>query len=181
MRARSTKSRRRGTSASPTPGRIVRCSASPSGATARSTPAPALADGSSASPRTEPHASSRRRRRVTSGRSPSPIVQVAARRTVDDGKPMATTASLSKERDSDRGHAVPAPSLPTAGENSVYRIAPDGAFRELYRDKKLVLGLHRSGDRVLVGTGLDGQLIEVNEANRERTELARLDHGQAPK
>jgi hypothetical protein len=109
---------------------------------------------------------------------PSPIVQVAARRTMDDANPMATTASLSKGRDSDRGHAVPAPSVPTAGENSVYRIAPDGAFRELYRDKKLVLGLHRSADRVLVATGLDGQLIEVNEVNRERTELARLDHGQ---
>jgi len=112
---------------------------------------------------------------------PSAIVQVAARRSIDDTKPAATTASLSRDRDSDRGHAVSAPSVPTAGENSVYRIAPDGAFRELYRDKKLVLGLHRSVDRVLVATGLDGQLIEVNEANRERTELARLDHGQVHK
>jgi hypothetical protein len=112
---------------------------------------------------------------------PSPIVQVAARRTVDDANPTATPASLSKERDGDRGHAAPAPSVPTAGENSVYRIAPDGAFRELYRDKKLVLALHRAGERVLVATGLDGQLIEVNEASRERTELARLDHGQVHK
>jgi hypothetical protein len=111
----------------------------------------------------------------------SPIVQVAARRTVDNAKPTATPASLSRERDGDRGHAVPAPSVPTAGENSVYRIAADGAFRELYRDKKLVLGLHRAGGRVLVGTGLDGQLIEVNETTRERTELARLDHGQVHK
>jgi len=112
---------------------------------------------------------------------PSPIVQVAARRTADNATPTATTASLSRDRDDDRGHAVSAPSAPTAGENSVYRIVPDGAFRELYRDKKLVLGLHRAGDRVLVATGLDGQLIEVNEANRERTELARLDHGQVHK
>lgn len=111
---------------------------------------------------------------------PSPIVQVAARRS-DDAKPTATTTSLSRERDADHGHAVSAPSVPTAGENSVYRIAADGAFRELYRDKKLVLGLHRAGGSVLVGTGLDGQLIEVSEATRERTELARLDHGQVHK
>ena len=29
-----------------------------------------------------------------------------------------------------------------------------------------------------VGTGMDGQLFEVNEATRERSEIARLDHGQ---
>jgi hypothetical protein len=112
--------------------------------------------------------------------APSPIIQVAARRAAD-AAPTAVAASMSKSRDVDRGQPAPAPTVPAAGENSVYRVTPDGAGRELFRDRRLVLGLHCQGDRVLVGTGLDGQLVEVNEATRERTELARLDHGQVHK
>jgi sugar lactone lactonase YvrE len=69
-------------------------------------------------------------------------------------------------------------SLPTAaGENSLYRIAPDGTVRELLRDKTLLLSLLRQDGRLLVGTGMQGQLFEVNETTKERSELARLDHG----
>jgi hypothetical protein len=42
----------------------------------------------------------------------------------------------------------------------------------------MVLSLLRPGGRFLVGTGMDGQLFEVDEATRERSEIARLDHGQ---
>jgi sugar lactone lactonase YvrE len=65
----------------------------------------------------------------------------------------------------------------TSGENSLYRIAPDGTVRELFRDKTLILSLLRHDGRLLVGTGMQGQLFEVDESSKERSELARLDHG----
>jgi outer membrane protein assembly factor BamB len=71
-----------------------------------------------------------------------------------------------------------APSAPAAGENSVYRIGFDGGVREVFREKSLILSILRDGNRLLIGTGMDGQLFEVDEATKERSELARLDHGQ---
>jgi hypothetical protein len=66
---------------------------------------------------------------------------------------------------------------PSSGENSLYRIAPDGTVRELFRDKTLILSLLRQDGRVLIGTGMQGQLFEVEAFTKERSELARLDHG----
>jgi hypothetical protein len=60
----------------------------------------------------------------------------------------------------------------------VYRIGLDGAVREVFRDKVLVLSLLRHGERLYVGTGIAGQLFEVNEATREKSEIARLENGQ---
>jgi hypothetical protein len=81
-------------------------------------------------------------------------------------------------RDSAKAEAVHAPSPPTAGENSLYRIVADGTVREIFREKALVLCHLRQNGRIFVGTGMDGQLFEVEESSRERSEIARLDHGQ---
>src|SRR5262249_23812436 len=64
------------------------------------------------------------------------------------------------------------------GENSLYRIAADGTVRELFREKALVLSMLREHGRVLVGTGMHGQLFEIDEATKERSEIARLTNGQ---
>ncbi|HLJ96934.1 MAG TPA: hypothetical protein VKU02_27470, partial [Gemmataceae bacterium] len=74
----------------------------------------------------------------------------------------------------------PAPSSPppVVGENSLYRIAPDGTVRELFREKALLLSLLRQNGHILIGTGMEGQLFEVDETTKERSEIARLDHGQ---
>jgi hypothetical protein len=93
-------------------------------------------------------------------------------------KPAESKSPSKTSAPESKGSPAPAPSPPASGENSVYRITPDGAVREVFRDKVLVLSLLRLGDRLLVGSGMDGQLFEVDEAARERTELARLDHGQ---
>lgn len=77
-----------------------------------------------------------------------------------------------------KGTPAPAPSSAPPGDNSVYRIGPDGAVRELFRDKLLMLSLLPRSGRLLIGTGMSGQLFEVDETTKERTELARLDHGQ---
>jgi hypothetical protein len=99
-------------------------------------------------------------------------------RRKDDAEPAALASSInSKDRDADKANPAPAPSSPGAADNSVYRITFDGAAREVYRDKKLVLGLDRRGGKLFVATGLDGRIIEIDETTRERTEVARLDHG----
>jgi hypothetical protein len=87
-------------------------------------------------------------------------------------------ASEGNEGKEPKGNPAPAPSAPAVGENSVYRVAPDGTVREAFREKALVMSLLREGGRLLVGTGMEGQLFEVDQATRERAELARLDHGQ---
>jgi hypothetical protein len=86
--------------------------------------------------------------------------------------------STSTSSEEAKGEAASAPTAPASGENSLYRIALDGTVRELFREKALVLCLMRQHGRVLVGTGMHGQLFEIDEATKERVEIARLDHGQ---
>lgn len=74
------------------------------------------------------------------------------------------------------GSAVPKPAQP--GENAVYRIEPSGAVREVFRARALIFAIARLDDRLLVGTGPDGVLHEVREADSESTPIARLDNGQ---
>jgi hypothetical protein len=69
-------------------------------------------------------------------------------------------------------------SPPISGENSVYRIKADGTVREVFREKALVLSLLKQNGRIIVGTGMEGQLFEIDEASKERSEIARLDNGQ---
>lgn len=90
------------------------------------------------------------------------------------------TAAPSEVRDKEPARAGPtaAPAPPATGENSIYRIAHDGTVREVFREKVLMLSLLRQDGRFFVGTGMEGQLFEVNEAPREHSEIARLDHGQ---
>jgi hypothetical protein len=82
------------------------------------------------------------------------------------------------DKDLVKGSPAPAPSSPGSGDNSVYRVAPDGGVREVFREKALILSMLRQGGHFFVGTGMEGQLFEADEETRERTEVARLDHGQ---
>lgn len=72
----------------------------------------------------------------------------------------------------------PSNAAPAGGDNSVYRLAPDGTVRELFRDKTLMLSLLGQKGRLLVGTGMQGQLFEIDPKGRERAEIARLANGQ---
>jgi hypothetical protein len=67
---------------------------------------------------------------------------------------------------------------PEPGNNAVLRIGPDGAVRELFQDRVLMLALAEQNRRLIVGTGLAGQLFELDDVVRERSEIARLDHGE---
>jgi outer membrane protein assembly factor BamB len=103
--------------------------------------------------------------------------------TADAKAPVSTKdaekgSSSSESKESGKGGPAAAPSAPAVGENSVYRIGFDGGVREIFREKALILSILRDGNRLLIGTGMDGQLFEVDETTKERSELARLDHGQ---
>ena len=74
------------------------------------------------------------------------------------------------------GAACRSPSSP--GDNAVYRIGADGVAREVFRAKALIFALAWQGDRLLVGTGPEGQLYEVRDLGRESAPIAQLDNGQ---
>jgi hypothetical protein len=97
----------------------------------------------------------------------------------DKGKKAATIQSSStSSSESSKSGGAPSIAPPSSGENSLYRIAADGTVREIFREKAMLLSLLRHDDRFFIGTGMDGQLFEVSEATRERSEVIRLDHGQ---
>jgi hypothetical protein len=74
------------------------------------------------------------------------------------------------------GSAAPRPAM--AGDNAVYRLDADGVPREVLRVKALVHALAWAGNRLLVGTGPEGQLYEVRDRGEETAPVARLDNGQ---
>jgi hypothetical protein len=71
-----------------------------------------------------------------------------------------------------------APKAVSPGDNSVYRIDSEGVAREVLRAKALFFALCWADDRLLVGTGPDGQLFELRGGGSEMTPLAKLDNGQ---
>jgi hypothetical protein len=85
------------------------------------------------------------------------------------------SGSSSEKEKSIVTHSTPPPS---SGENSIYRIYPDGTVREVFREKALLLSLLRQNDKILVGSGMEGRLFEIDEGSKEHAEIARLDHGQ---
>ncbi len=95
-------------------------------------------------------------------------------RTAQGASPSRATPG--RARTSPGGSAAPRPV--TSGDNAVYRIDADGVPREVLRVKALIHALARSGDRIWVGTGPEGQLYEIREQGDETAPIARLDSGQ---
>jgi len=89
-----------------------------------------------------------------------------------------TTTADTKDKETNKSASAAPPSQPGRDENSIFRIAADGTAREVFREKVMILCMTRLNDRLFVGTGMDGQLFEINEATKERSEVTRLDHGQ---
>lgn len=107
------------------------------------------------------------------------IVPVSGKSELAEAIPLAPSKGSAKDDEKeDKGKSASAPSAPSSGENSVYRIAADGSVREVFREKALVLSLLNKSGKFFVGTGMGGQLFEVDEKTKERSEIARLDHGQ---
>jgi len=102
----------------------------------------------------------------------------------DEGEPVRVSDEpgerLAQGRPSPRsspgGSAAPKPIA--AGDNAVYRLDADGVPREVLRVKALIHALCWIDDRLLVGTGPEGQLYEVREQGHDTAPVAKLDNGQ---
>jgi hypothetical protein len=92
-------------------------------------------------------------------------------------KTVSSSTSDAEESGNGRNSGASSASLPASGENSIYCIAKDGTVRELFREKVMVLSLLRWHGKLLAGTGLRGQLFEIDVASKEKSEMARLDNG----
>ncbi|MGE5609581.1 MAG: hypothetical protein ACM359_10035 [Bacillota bacterium] len=72
--------------------------------------------------------------------------------------------------------------LPTtpgaAGGNAIYRIDPNGFVTEVFRQPVLVLSLLEKDGTLLVGTGSEGVVYQVNPAAEETVALAKVDPKQ---
>jgi hypothetical protein len=103
-----------------------------------------------------------------------------AKQSTGEAKPAQASGAAAATVGSEETKGTPssAPSTPIVGDNSLYRISTDGTVREIFREKILVLALLRHHGRLLVGSGMQGQLFEIDEHTKEKIELARLDHGQ---
>ncbi len=93
-----------------------------------------------------------------------------------DGPAQALAQGRASPRSAPGGSAAPRPV--TAGDNAVYRLDADGVPREVLRVKALIHALCWVDDRLLVGTGPEGQLYEVREHGHDTAPIAKLDHGQ---
>jgi hypothetical protein len=95
---------------------------------------------------------------------------------VSIGPDAELTQGRSSSRPSPGGSAAPKPI--TAGDNAVYRLDADGVPREVLRVKALIHALCWVDERLLAGTGPDGQLYEIREHGHDTAPIAKLDHGQ---
>jgi hypothetical protein len=86
-----------------------------------------------------------------------------------------STSSSSEKEKSSGSHSA---SSPSSGENSIYRICSDGTVREVFREKALLRCLIQQNGKIMVGSGMEGRLFEIDEASKEHSEIARLDHGE---
>src|SRR5262249_17764931 len=105
----------------------------------------------------------------TSGSGPKPTA---------DGTSIGSSAPATSVDPFEKSNPAPSSPPPIVGENSLYRIAADGTVRELFREKALLLSILRQNGHIFIGTGMEGQLFDVDETTKERSEIARLDHGQ---
>src|SRR5205814_7363799 len=80
--------------------------------------------------------------------------------------------------------AVPnAPSMaaagqPRAGGNAIYRIDSSGLVTEIFRQPVLVLSMLDQGGKLLVGTGSEGLIYQIDPAAEETIVLAKVDPKQ---
>jgi hypothetical protein len=74
-------------------------------------------------------------------------------------------------------HGNQAPSI-AAGGNAIYRIDKEGFVTEIFRQQVMVLSMLETDDGLLVGTGNEGLIYQVNPRTEETLVLARTEPRQ---
>ncbi len=62
--------------------------------------------------------------------------------------------------------------------NAIYKIDPEGFVTEIFREDVVIYGMISEGNLLLVGTGEDGNIYQVNPAAQETMVLAKVDAKQ---
>ena len=70
------------------------------------------------------------------------------------------------------------PAVPRPQGNAIYRIDPDGFVTEIFRQPVLVMSMIEKDGTLLVGTGSDGLIYQVNPAAEETVVLAKVEPKQ---
>jgi hypothetical protein len=79
-----------------------------------------------------------------------------------------------------RPGAGPSPASGGQGGNAIYRISPDLFVSEVFRESVMILRILEVDGQLLVATGNEGQIFNVDPAADETTILAKLDVQQIP-
>jgi len=62
--------------------------------------------------------------------------------------------------------------------NAIYKIDPEGFVTEVFRENSVIYAMIHQGDSLLVGTGDEGNIYQVNPASEETVVLAKVDAKQ---
>ncbi len=62
--------------------------------------------------------------------------------------------------------------------NAIYKIDPEGFVTEIFRENSVIYSMIHQGDSLLVGTGDEGNIYQVNPASEETVVLAKVDAKQ---
>src|SRR5208282_3222825 len=72
----------------------------------------------------------------------------------------------------------PAPTEPKPEGNAIYKIDKDGFVTEVFREDVVIYSMIARGGVLLIGTGEDGEIYQVNPAAEETVVLAKVDAKQ---
>jgi hypothetical protein len=77
------------------------------------------------------------------------------------------------------GNGTPSAAEPQSPEgNAIYKIDPEGFVTEVFRENSVIYAMIHQGDSLLVGTGDEGNIYQVNPASEETVVLAKVDAKQ---
>ncbi len=76
------------------------------------------------------------------------------------------------------GGAANAPEEQGPQGNAIYKIDPEGFVTEVFRENAVIYSMIHQGDSLLVGTGEEGNIYQVNPAAEETVVLAKVDAKQ---
>ena len=95
------------------------------------------------------------------------------------GKPKPGPATVPAQPKPEATPAMPAetepPAIPKPGGNAIYRIDPEGFVTEVFRQPVLVMSMLEKDGSLLVGTGSDGLIYQVNPTAGETVILAKVE------
>jgi hypothetical protein len=102
-----------------------------------------------------------------------------ARATSATANQSTSSTSTASRSSSSESRSSSSRSSAGSGQNALYRITPDGAVREMFREDALFFSLLLHDETILAATGTsEGAVYALNPATAERSQYARVDSEQ---